>query len=190
LGQRFVSIGDYVTTSTRLCPLHTVNPQRAVLNVPERFARDLRPGQEVTFRVAAIPGRDFTGEVDFVAPLIELPGRTITIKARVPNAQRLLQPGMFIEARLVTAVRAKAVVVPEEAVVPVQGANFVWVVIDGKAQRRQVGLGVRMPGFVEVTSGVDAGEQVIVGGLESLAPGMPVGARVVERPRQTAPANR
>jgi membrane fusion protein (multidrug efflux system) len=112
------------------------------------------------------------------------------IKARVPNAQRLLQPGMFIEARLVTAVRAKAVVVPEEAVVPVQGANFVWVVIDGKAQRRQVGLGVRMPGFVEVTSGVDAGEQVIVGGLESLAPGMPVGARVVERPRQTAPANR
>src|SRR5437016_9741072 len=106
VGQRYVSLGDYVTTSTRLASLHTVNPQRATFQVPERFARLLRPGQEVTFRVAAIPGRDFTGEVDFVDPVVQLPGRTILVKARVPNGQRLLQPGMFIEARLVTAVRA------------------------------------------------------------------------------------
>ncbi len=181
VGQRYVSLGDYVTTSTRLTSLHTVNPQRASFQVPERFARLLRPGQEVTFRVAAIPGRDFAGEVDFVDPIIQLPGRTILVKARVPNAQRLLQPGMFIEARLVTAVRPGAIVIPEEAVVPLQGANLVWVVGDGKVQRRPVRLGVRTPGFVEVTSGVSAGEQVVVGGLELLAPGMPVMAKVVER---------
>src|SRR3989475_1485620 len=56
---------------------------------------------------------------------------------------------MFIEARLVTAVRANAIVVPEDAVVPLQGATFVWVVNDGKAERRSVALGVRTPGFVE-----------------------------------------
>jgi membrane fusion protein (multidrug efflux system) len=65
--------------------------------------------------------------------------------------------------------------------VPAEGANAVWVVVDGKANRRQVELGVRTPGFVEVTKGVNAGEQVVVGGLELLAPGAPVTPRVVDR---------
>lgn len=187
VGQRFVSQGDYVTTSSRLCTLQTVNPTRATFQVPERYARSLKPKQEVTFRVGAIPGRDFAGEVDFVDPVVSLPGRTILVKAHVPNPQRLLQSGMFIEAHLVTAVRPKAVVVPEDAVVPLQGATFVWVVQDGKATRRQAGLGVRTPGYVEITSGVDAGEQVVVGGLELLFPGAPVMARVVDRNPKPAP---
>lgn len=187
VGQRFVSQGDYVTTSSRLCTLQTVNPMRATFQVPERYARSLKPKQEVTFRVGAIPGRDFVGEVDFVDPVVSLPGRTILVKARVPNPQHLLQPGMFIEAHLVTAVRPNAVVVPEDAVVPLQGANFVWVVQEGKATRRQVGIGVRTPGYVEITSGVDPGEQAVVGGLELLFPGAPVMARVVDRSPKPAP---
>ena len=181
VGQRFVSQGDYVTSSTRLVTLQTSNPMRASFQVPERFARSLKQGQEVSFRVAAIAGRDFVGEVDFVDPVVQLPGRTILVKARVPNPQHLLQAGMFLEAHLVTAMRPKAVVVPEDAVVPVQGANFVWVVVEGKATQRRVGLGVRTPGFVEIASGVDAGEQVVVGGLDLLFPGAPVMARVVDR---------
>src|SRR5438094_7104505 len=180
-GQRYVSLGDYVTSSSRLISLHTVNPQRASFQVPERFARLLGIGQEVTFQVAALPGRDFTGEVDFVDPVVQLPGRTILVKARVPNGHRLLQPGMFIEAHLVTAVRPKAIVIPEDAVVPAEGVSFVWVVTAGKVDRRKVNLGVRTPGFVEVTDGVKAGEQVVTGGLEMLAPGAPVMPRVVER---------
>ena len=187
-GQRYVSLGDYVNTDTKLVSLHTVNPQRAAFQVPEKFARQLRLGQEVTFRVAAIAGRAFTGTVDFVDPIVQLPGRTIMMKARVPNPARLLQPGMFIEARLVTAVRPQAVVIPEDAVVPAEGSSFVWVAIGGKADRRKVSLGVRTPGFVEVRDGVKAGEQVVTGGLELLAPGAPVMARVVERPPPTAPA--
>lgn len=186
VGQRFVSQGDYVTTSTRLVTLQTVNPQRAVLQVPERFARSLQRGQRVTFQVGAITGRDFVGEVDFVDPVVQQPGRTILIKAHVPNPQRLLQPGMFIQARLVTSMRPKAIVVPEDAIVPMQGANFVWVVEEGKANQRQVGLGVRTPGFVEIRSGVSAGEQVVVGGLAMLFPGAPVMARVVDRTPQVA----
>jgi membrane fusion protein (multidrug efflux system) len=188
VGQRYVSLGDYVTNTTKLASLHTVNPQRATFQVPERFARSLSPGQAVTFRVAAIAGRDFIGQVDFVDPIVQLPGRTILVKARAPNSQRLLQPGMFIEARLVTAVRPNAVVIPEDAVVPAEGTNAVWVVVDGKADRRKVSLGVRTPGFVEVMEGVKAGDQVVVGGLELLAPGAPVMPRVVERKGPAAPA--
>jgi membrane fusion protein (multidrug efflux system) len=180
-GQRLVSLGDYVTTSDGLMQLQTVSPQRAVFQVPERYAEQVAVGQRVTFRVAALPGRDFAGRVDFVDPVVQLPGRTITIKAQVPNSRRELQPGMFIEARLATEVRPNAVVIAEDAVLPLQGNYFVWVVIDGKATRRQVELGVRTPGFVESRSGVEAGEQVVVGGQERLAEGAPAAATVVDR---------
>ena len=88
---------------------------------------------------------------------------------------------MFIEVRLATDVRPNAVVIAEDAVLPLQGANFVWVVIDGKATRRQVELGVRTPGFVEARTGVEAGEQVVVGGQERLAEGAPAAPTVVDR---------
>ena len=181
MGQRSVSLGDYLTKDTKLAALQTVSPQRASFQVPERYADQLKVGQQVSFRVASLPGRTFTGNVDFVDPIVELPGRTITVKARVPNPRRELQSGMFIEARLVTAVRPNAVIIPEDAVIPLQGANFVWVVADGKASRRQVELGVRTPGFVEIKKGVENTEQVVVGGQERLGEGAPVAATLVQR---------
>jgi len=181
VGARLVSLGDYVTTATTLTTLQTVDPQRATFAVPERYAERLARGQRVTFTVAALPDRRFTGTVDFVDPRVQLPARTITIKARVRNPDRALKPGMFIEAELSAEVRPGAVVIPEDAVLPLGGEDFVWAVVDGKATRRPVSLGVRMPGFVEVRDGVSAGEQVVVGGLERLYEGAPVAGNVVER---------
>lgn len=183
VGSRSVSIGDYVTTSTPLMTLQTVDPQRAVLSVPERYATTLARGQKVRFRVGALPGREFVGTVDFVDPVVQLPGRTITVKAQVPNGARELQSGMFIEARLATDTRANAVIIPEDAILSIQGSDMVWVAKDGKATRRQVQKGVRTPGFIEVRSGVDAGELVVVGGQERLQEGAPVAPNVVQRTR-------
>ena len=181
VGARLVSLGDYVTSATTLTMLQTVDPQRATFAVPERYAERLARGQRVTFAVSALPDRQFSGTVDFVDPRVQLPARTITIKARVRNPDRALKPGMFIEAELSAEVRPGAVVIPEDAVLPLGGEDFVWAVVDGKATRRPVSLGVRMPGFVEVRDGVSAGEQVVVGGLERLYEGAPVAGNVVER---------
>ncbi|MEJ7813474.1 MAG: efflux RND transporter periplasmic adaptor subunit, partial [Gemmatimonadaceae bacterium] len=181
VGRRLASLGDYVSSQTRLITLQTFDPQRAVFQVPERFAERLSVGQRVGFRVAALPGREFSGVVDFVDPVVQLPGRTITAKARVANPRRELQSGMFIEARLVTATRPSAVVVPEDAILSLQGATVVWVAKDGKAVRRPVELGVRTPGFVEVTAGIEVGDQVVVGGAERLGEGAPVQPTVVQR---------
>jgi len=181
LGERSVSLGDYVTTSTPLVTVQTVSPHRAAFQVPERYAERLEVGQQVTFRVAALPGKEFTGRVDFVDPIVQLPARTITVKAQVPNPRRELQAGMFVEVRLATAVRPDAVVIAEDAVLPLQGATFVWVADSGKASRRQVELGVRTPGFVEARSGVEAGEQVVVAGQERLSEGAPVAPKVMDR---------
>jgi membrane fusion protein (multidrug efflux system) len=183
VGQRYVSLGDYVTTSTRLTTLQTVDPQRAVFRVPERHAQRLQRGQEITFNVAAVEERRFVGRVEFIDPIVELPARTITVKARVSNRRRALKPGMFIEVRLTTEVRPEAVVVPEDAILPLQGADYVWVIADDAATRREVELGVRVPGFVEILDGVEAGDLVVVGGLERLVEGAPVMAIPVERTR-------
>ena len=184
VGRRLVSVGDYVTSQTALIQLRSVNPQQAVFQVPERYAERLRRGQLVSFQVGAVPGKNFSGEVVFVDPVIELPGRTILIKALVPNPERQLQAGMFIEARLATEVRPNAVVVPEDAILPLEGSTFVWVVKDGKADRRQVTVGVRTEGWAEILGGgVEGGDQVVVGGLERLFPGATVMAQVVERRR-------
>ena len=170
-GGRFVSVGDYVTSSTRLITLQTVNPQRASFQVPERYADRLKLRQRVTFGVAALAEREFTGVVDFVDPRVQLPARTITVKALVQNPRHSLQAGMFIEARLETERRPHAVLIPEDAVLALPEGTFVWVVLDGdKPERRPVELGVRRPGYVEVRSGVKDGELVVVGGAERLTP--------------------
>ena len=184
-GRRLVSIGTYVNAQTPLISLQSINPQHATFQVPERYADRLRQGQLVSFQVAALPGKNFSGEVVFVDPVVELPGRTILIKARVPNPERRLQAGMFIEARLATDIRPNAVVVPEDAILPLQGQTYIWLVKGGKADRRQVTLGVRTAGWVEIQAGsVDAGDSVVVGGAERLFPGANVMAQVVDRHRR------
>ncbi len=187
IGRRLVSIGTYVSPQTSLITLQSVNPQHASFDVPERYADRLRRGQLVSFQVAALPGKNFSGEVVFVDPVVSLPGRTILIKARVPNNEQQLQAGMFIEARLATNIRPNAVVVPEDALLPMEGATFIWVIKQGKADRRQVSVGVRTAGWAEIQSGVEAGDSVVVGGGERLFPTAPVMARLVER-RRGAPA--
>lgn len=180
-GARLVSLGDYVTSATRLITLQTVNPQRASFQVPERYSDRLREGQLVQFQVAALPGRDFRGTVDFVDPQVQLPGRTITVKAVVPNGNRILQAGMFIEARLATEIRPNAIIIPEDAITQIQGGAFVWIVVDGKASRRRVELGVRTPGFVEIRDGIALGDQVVVGGIDRLIENAPVQTTNVNR---------
>lgn len=182
VGERLVSVGDYLTSATVLTSLQTIDPQRASFQVPERFAARLAIGQTVTFRVAAVPDRDFVGTVDFVDPVVSLPGRTIKVKAVVGNGERLLKQGMFVEARLAADVRPDATVIPEDAVLPLQGADFVWVVTEeGVATRVEVELGVRTPGYVEILSGVEPGTQVVVAGGAKLGEGMPVTPIPTER---------
>jgi len=177
VGQRFVSPGDYVTSASRLLTLQTVDPQRVVIEVPERHAVRLRRGQTVDFTVAAEPGRIFQATVDFIDPVVQSETRMIVVKAQAPNRGGVLRPGMFIEARLATGTRPDAVVVPEDAVQPLRAGNVVWAVQDGRASRRVVELGSRAPGIVEIVSGVAAGEVVVVGGLERMAEGMPLAAQ-------------
>jgi membrane fusion protein (multidrug efflux system) len=174
VSQRLVSAGKYVDRGETLVTIVDIDPIKADFNVPERHLALLRIGQSVAVMVAALPGRRFAGTVYFIDPRVEDSTRTVKVRATVPNPEGLLRPGMFANAELIAGTRDNAVVIPEKALVPLIDKVIVFVVENGTALRREVTIGQRMPGKVEITTGVKAGETVVVAGQQKLRDQTPV----------------
>lgn len=174
VSERLVSGGQYIDKGQTLVTVVDTDPLKIDFAVPERFVSQLRVGQTVNVRVAAVPGKVFQGEVFFLDPRVDPSTRTVKLKARIANASSELHPGLFANVELVVGARDQAVVVPEHAIVPAIDKLTVFVVENGVAHRREVKLGTRLPGRVEITTGVAAGEQVVVAGQQKLADQMPV----------------
>jgi membrane fusion protein (multidrug efflux system) len=145
-------------------------------NVPEKVLGQVRVGQDIQIAVATYPGRKFDGKVFFISPYVDLTNRTALVKAEVPNPTGELKPGMFANLDLTVTVRENAVVIPEVALTQTldNGRAMVFVVDSAtNAQLRNVKLGVRLAGFVEV-EGIKPGERVIVEGTQKTVPNKPV----------------
>lgn len=175
--QRLVSPQQFIEKNQTLVTVVDTDPMKIDFAVPERFMSQLRVGQQVDVTLVALPGRAFRGDVYFIDPRVDASTRTIKLKARLPNPDNVLRAGLFANVSLVAGQRANAVTVPEQSVVPQIDKNIVFVVVDGKAQRREVVIGARLPGRVEIKSGVTAGEPVVIAGQQKLrdqAPVMPM----------------
>lgn len=176
LGLRRVSPGDYVEAGDALVTLVNDDPVKLDLRLPERYANSVHQGQRVRLRVDALPQREFTGEVYAIDPALDPATRTLVVRAKVPNGDGLLRPGMFVRASTVLEQRDQALWVPEEAIVPRGARQFVYRVVDGKASEVEVTLGLRDRGRVEVLSGLGAADTVITAGQMKLRDGTPVQA--------------
>lgn len=175
MGARTVSSGQVIKKDTVLGNLVDLNPVKVEVNVPERFLSLLKLDQTIELRVAAFPGRKFSGQVYFIAPQVDTTTRTALVKAKIANADGTLRPGMFANLDLTLQLRDAAVVVPEPAImVNADKATLYVVDKDMNAQLRPVKLGVRSAGMVEILSGVDAGQLVIVEGVQKVRPGAKV----------------
>ncbi len=168
LGLRQVSIGDVIQPGQTLVNLEAIDPLKLDFSVPEMMLSRLAVGQVVEVTVDAIAGRDFTGQVYAINPLIDERGRSVALRASVPNGDGTLKPGLFARVKLTTEVRDAAIVVPEQAVVPRNGALFVFKVQDGIVRMVEVTLGERLVGEVEVLSGIAAGDTIVTAGQQRL----------------------
>ncbi|MEY3252109.1 MAG: hypothetical protein RL227_1082, partial [Pseudomonadota bacterium] len=130
-GLKLVNEGDYVRDGADIVPLEDLNALTVRFALPERYADRVRPGQPVELTVDAIPGRSFKGRVQALDAQVDANGRALQVLAQVSNPGTVLRPGMFARSRVVFAVREGAVVVPEEALVPVGAKQFLFKVIDG-----------------------------------------------------------
>ncbi len=177
MGARHISSGQVIAKNTALVTLVKLDPVRAELPVPERYLGQLKLGQTVEVTVAAYPDYKFNGTIFFVGPQVDTNTRTAVVKARVPNPKRELRPGMLARVELLLASRENAVVIPETAVGQTFGSDQAAVfLVDANqtVQFRKVRLGVRLPDKVEVLSGVEAGEKVVIEGIQKIAPGFKV----------------
>lgn len=174
LGLRRVSVGSLVGPDTEITTLDDTAMIKLDFAVPEIFLARLDPGLAVTARSAAYPDHVFEGVVSSVDTRVDPVSRTVTVRARLENEERLLRAGMFLTVNLLRQ-DIVTLMIPEEAIVPDQSRQFVWV-IDQElvAHLREVRTGRRRPGQVEILSGLEAGEQVIVAGTQKVREGMTV----------------
>jgi membrane fusion protein (multidrug efflux system) len=171
LGPRLVSAGQYVNVGTPLAVLVDDSKVKVRFRIPERQIGRVRPGQTGRLRVNAYPDREFTGTVDLVSPEVDETTRTAEIRLLVENPQALLRPGLFARVELIVGRREQAVVVPEAAIVPSLDRYSVYAVDGDRARKREVKLGIRMPGKVEITAGLEAGQEIVVSGQQKLVDG-------------------
>ena len=169
---RLVSPGQVISKNTTLTWLVDLDPIKVELSVPERFVSQLQLGQKLAITVATYPGRAFSGEVYFVAPFIDATNRTAFVKARVPNPQHELKPGMFANLDLTLRLKEHAIVIPESSLMATGDRTMVYVLDkENTAQVRPVKIGLRQPGVVEIVEGLKAGERVVVEGIQKVRPG-------------------
>lgn len=184
-GIRSVNVGDYVKDGADLVNVEDTSQVWVDFRLPERYLARLQTGQPVEVTIEAIPGQVFKGKVDALDSQIDANGRSLLVRARLANPNGVLRSGMFARTRTLFAVRDDALVVPEEALVPQGGKQFLIKIVDGPqgdkvSQRLEARIGVRVPGKVEILAGVAEGDTVVTAGQARLlrSDGQPV--RVVD----------
>jgi membrane fusion protein (multidrug efflux system) len=174
VGLRSVGVGDFVAVGTNLITLTDIDPIKIDFRVPEIFLGQVRDGQTIEIRVDAIPDRTFTGQIYVIDPVVDVNGRAIRLRARAPNPDGALKPGLFARVTIVTDAREDALMVPEAAVMPAGTGKAVYVVDNGNARLTKVEIGKRLAGKVEITEGLKAGDRVVIAGQMRLRDGAPV----------------
>lgn len=173
LGLRNVSVGALVEPGDAITTLDDDSVMKLDFSVPSTLLGVLRPGLEVRGTTRAWPGREFSGRLSAVDSRIDPVTRAVRVRARLPNADGALRPGMLMEVELASSPREN-ISLPEEALVPTGNIQAVFVVdtADGnRVERREVRIGTRRPGEVEVVSGLRPGELVITHGTTRVQAG-------------------
>lgn len=170
VGLRNVSVGDYVSPGIDLVPIESIHPLKVDFRIPEHFMGQVREGIGLALRFDALPGQTREGVVGAISPLVDVGGRSLLLRADVPNTDGALRPGMFARVQLQFA-DDQALVVPEAALAPSGESQYVFRVEQGRVRRVAIGIGQRRAGKVEVLSGLQEGDRVVVSGLQKVTDG-------------------
>ncbi len=174
VAERMANVGEYVTAQRAVVNLVKVDPLRMEIQVPqERFAQ-VRPDQTVEVRVDAWPERTFRGTLRYISAAVRTDTRALVAEAVIPNADRVLRPGLFATARIALGTQRALGAIPARAVLSEAGTSRVFVVINNRVQARVVSVTERRGEEVIVERGVAAGERVATDNLSRLGDGVAV----------------
>lgn len=173
-GIRNINVGDYLKDGADIVNIEDLDAVYVDFRLPERYQTKVRPGQSALVELDAAPGKRYGAVIQAIDPLVEAEGRSIAVRGCIDNRHLELRPGMFARVTAVFGVRENARVIPEEAIVPQAGRQFVYRLVDGPdqdtriARRVEVKVGGRQPGRVEITEGLQAGDVVVTAGQQRI----------------------
>ena len=181
LGLRQVSPGDYLSEGQDIVNLEVLDPLKVDFSIPQKAVSQIRLKQVIEISLDAYPGERFAGEIFAINPRLDEAGRSQAIRAHISNSEGRLSPGQFVRVSVILAERPNALVIPEEAIMPVGEKQLVNLVVEGKVELREVKLGKRLAGKVEVVQGLQGGETLISAGWQKVRAGASVRTKVVEQ---------
>lgn len=179
IGLRSISVGGYLTPTALIANLSSINPLKINFSVPEKYIGQIKLNSEISFTTDGINKR-FTGKVFALEPGINTQTRTLQIKALVPNANNELLPGSFAKIKLALSTQKDALLIPNEAIIPVLKGKTVFISKGGKAQQVEVEAGTRTAEHILINSGLKVGDTVLTTGAMALKPNAPVKVTVVK----------
>jgi membrane fusion protein (multidrug efflux system) len=186
VAERHIKVGNTIQPNTVVFRVTDLKPLLAYVHAPERELRQLSPGQPAQIAVDSLPGRQFEGKIARVSPVVDPATGTFKITVEVNDPTSQLKPGMFARVGVVYERRANALQIPRTAIVDNDGQATVFVVNKDKAEQRDIKTGLANAGFIEVTEGLKAGEQVVVVGQNGLKTGNAVRVVSLEKEAETA----
>ena len=186
VGIRSINLGDYLKDGADVVNLEDMDAIYVDYRLPERYQTQVKTGQRAQVEIDSLPGRKFSALVLAIDPLIDANGRSMGLRACIDNRRMQLRPGMFARVATIFSTREQARVVPEEAIVPQGGRQFVIKLVDSPeglvSQRVEVKVGLRTPGKVELLDGLAVGDSVVTAGQQRLVKDGTV-VRVIEAAR-------
>jgi membrane fusion protein (multidrug efflux system) len=174
VGLRRSSVGAYIPIGTTIVNFEKIDTLKVDFSIPEIYLGDVDVGQSVLLTVDAIANRTFTATVYAINPMVDVNGRALRIRARLPNGDGMLRPGLFARLIVKGPQEQSVVIVPESAIVARGGDSFVYRVENSRAVETRVKLGERKAGFVEVLEGLIAEAIVVTAGHQRLRNGSAV----------------
>ena len=170
IGLRNVSLGAIVTTATSLATIRQLNQLKLDFSVPEKYSREIKQGTKIKFTVQ---GDDKKYDASVIASEegIDASSRNMKVRALINMKTSSLMPGAFANVELHLKENKNALMVPTQAIIPQERNKKVIITKDGKAKFAIVKTGVRQDSNIEILSGIDAGDTVVITGILFIKPG-------------------
>jgi len=167
VGLRYVSEGSYVTSNMLVATMQDVDPIKVEFSVPEKYAKQIKQGSEITVRVGD-SGEEYRGSVYAAEAKIDLATRTIKARAKILNPKGDLIPGSFAKVDITLEQLPNAIVIPTESVIPEMSGEKVFICVDGKVRSVPVKTGIRTETGVQIVEGLNPQDTLVVTGLLQL----------------------
>jgi membrane fusion protein (multidrug efflux system) len=177
IGLRSISPGTYVTPALLVAKLVNSGQLKITFSIPEKYASQVNKNGTITFKVTG-SDQTYKAKIYAIEPEVEIATRTLKVRALTDNKNGKLLPGTFADVQLPLDIIKDAVVIPTEAIIPVQDGKKVFIANKGIAKEVMVETATRTDASILVLSGLKAGDTVLTSGVMSLKDEAPIVVKI------------